>query len=190
MLSNSDNWCRWIIEVHGAPGTLYEGETFHLQVDFAEHYPMEAPLVRTRSWWTVYLLLSNDWLVIFLLDLWQAGPKINFFFLPSCSATWVLHCCWLSKVFVEGSKLMGNAPFTVLMQVIFMQIPPLHPHIYSNGHICLGKLIWHPDGVFFCYHTIFHCSCKQRLLMYYMTRINYFWKPRIFLLASHLFSVT
>jgi ubiquitin-protein ligase len=49
MLSNSDNWCRWIIGVHGAPGTLYEGETFHLQVDFAEYYPMEAPLVRTRS---------------------------------------------------------------------------------------------------------------------------------------------
>jgi ubiquitin-protein ligase len=46
MLSNSDIWCRWIIEVHGAPGTLYEGETFHLQVDFPEHYPMEAPVVR------------------------------------------------------------------------------------------------------------------------------------------------
>ena len=37
---------RWIIEVHGAPNTLYEGEQFHLQVDFPEHYPMEAPQVR------------------------------------------------------------------------------------------------------------------------------------------------
>ena len=24
-------------------------------------------------------------------------------------------------------------------QVIFGRNPPLHPHIYSNGHICLGK---------------------------------------------------
>lgn len=26
-----------------------------------------------------------------------------------------------------------------VLQVIFMQIPPMHPHIYSNGHICLGE---------------------------------------------------
>ena len=30
------------------------------------------------------------------------------------------------------------------VQVIFMQIPPLHPHIYSNGHICLGELNMFP----------------------------------------------
>lgn len=29
----------------GAPGTLYTGETYQLQVDFPEHYPMEAPQV-------------------------------------------------------------------------------------------------------------------------------------------------
>ena len=22
-----------------------------------------------------------------------------------------------------------------------MQVPPMHPHIYSNGHICLGEFI-------------------------------------------------
>lgn len=36
---------RWVIEVNGAPGTLYANETYQLQVDFPEHYPMEAPQV-------------------------------------------------------------------------------------------------------------------------------------------------
>lgn len=31
--------------MHGAPGTLYVNEIFQLQVDFPEHYPMEAPQV-------------------------------------------------------------------------------------------------------------------------------------------------
>ncbi|KAF6144183.1 hypothetical protein GIB67_004856 [Kingdonia uniflora] len=35
----------WIIEVYGASGTLYSNETYQLQVDFPEHYPMEAPKV-------------------------------------------------------------------------------------------------------------------------------------------------
>lgn len=37
---------RWVIEVNGAPGTLYANETYQLQVDFPEHYPMEAPQVK------------------------------------------------------------------------------------------------------------------------------------------------
>lgn len=57
---------RWIIELTGAPGTMYANESYQLQVDFPDHYPMEAP------------------------------------------------------------------------QVIFLPQAPLHPHIYSNGHICLG----------------------------------------------------
>ncbi|OIV92699.1 hypothetical protein TanjilG_18050 [Lupinus angustifolius] len=61
----TDNLQRWVIEVAGAPGTLYTNETYQLQVDFPENYPMEAP------------------------------------------------------------------------QVIFLNPAPLHPHIYSNGHICL-----------------------------------------------------
>ncbi|XP_034684280.1 ubiquitin-conjugating enzyme 15 isoform X2 [Vitis riparia] len=65
----TDNLQRWVIEVHGAPGTLYANESYQLQVDFPEHYPMEAP------------------------------------------------------------------------QVIFLQPAPLHPHIYSNGHICLENML-------------------------------------------------
>ncbi|PWZ21218.1 hypothetical protein Zm00014a_032761 [Zea mays] len=60
---------RWVVDVAGAPGTLYTGETYKLQVDFSEHYPMEAP------------------------------------------------------------------------QVIFLHPAPMHPHIYSNGHICLGIVV-------------------------------------------------
>ncbi|KAL1185577.1 hypothetical protein V6Z11_A01G123300 [Gossypium hirsutum] len=41
----TDNLQRWIIEVNGAPGTLYANETYQLQVDFPEHYPMEAPQI-------------------------------------------------------------------------------------------------------------------------------------------------
>jgi len=36
---------RWVVEVTGAPGTLYANETYQLQVDFPENYPMEAPQV-------------------------------------------------------------------------------------------------------------------------------------------------
>ncbi|KAK1390563.1 hypothetical protein POM88_018741 [Heracleum sosnowskyi] len=39
----TDNLQRWVIQVNGAPGTLYSNETYQLQVDFPEHYPMEAP---------------------------------------------------------------------------------------------------------------------------------------------------
>ncbi|CAN1824096.1 Ubiquitin-conjugating enzyme 15 [Linum perenne] len=45
-LNVTDNLQRWVIEVNGAPGTLYAEEKYQLQVDFPEHYPMEAPQER------------------------------------------------------------------------------------------------------------------------------------------------
>ncbi len=59
--------------MHGAPGTLYEGETFNLQVDFPEHYPMEAPLVQTRQLTTVYSCLSNFTVVLLFMKLVMGG---------------------------------------------------------------------------------------------------------------------
>ncbi|MBA0620141.1 hypothetical protein Godav_005907 [Gossypium davidsonii] len=45
----TDNLQRWVIEVNGAAGTLYTNETYQLQVDFPEHYPMEAPQGKGRG---------------------------------------------------------------------------------------------------------------------------------------------
>ncbi|KVI08801.1 hypothetical protein Ccrd_012822 [Cynara cardunculus var. scolymus] len=45
----TDNLQRWVIEVHGAQGTIYANEKYQLQVDFPEHYPMEAPQVSIRA---------------------------------------------------------------------------------------------------------------------------------------------
>lgn len=54
--------CSWVIEVNGAPGTLYANETYQLQVDFPEHYPMEAPQV-SDSFHSVLLPSFSLWLV-------------------------------------------------------------------------------------------------------------------------------
>lgn len=74
ILQPSDNLKRWMIQMHGAQGTLYANEVFMLQVDFPENYPMESP------------------------------------------------------------------------EVVFHGVAPVHPHIYSNGHICLDILYdsWSP----------------------------------------------
>ncbi|PVU95239.1 hypothetical protein BB561_001959 [Smittium simulii] len=42
-LRSVDSLLNWKIEISGADGTLYEGETFILQLSFANTYPYEAP---------------------------------------------------------------------------------------------------------------------------------------------------
>ncbi|XP_033856194.2 ubiquitin-conjugating enzyme E2 W isoform X2 [Acipenser ruthenus] len=66
---------RWIVDMEGAPGTLYEGEKFQLLFKFSSRYPFDSP-----------------------------------------------------QVMFTGDNI------------------PVHPHIYSNGHICLSILTedWSP----------------------------------------------
>ncbi|KAG7969835.1 hypothetical protein I3843_07G052500 [Carya illinoinensis] len=112
----TDNLQRWVIEVNGAPGTLYANEIYQLQVDFPENYPMEAP------------------------------------------------------------------------QVIFLHPAPLHPHIYSNGHICLGNFIalvlqsfppllaYHPCTISYCLITnvFIKCSLLSQIELLWFT---FSWRP-------------
>ena len=91
--------------MNGAHGTLYANETYQLQVDFPENYPMEAPQVLPVS--------SDIVLLSILLFFWYNYVCIIMVLLFICVIGW--------------------------MQVIFLQPAPLHPHIYSNGHICLGN---------------------------------------------------
>uniref|UniRef100_A0A3P9MFF9 N-terminal E2 ubiquitin-conjugating enzyme n=1 Tax=Oryzias latipes TaxID=8090 RepID=A0A3P9MFF9_ORYLA len=66
---------RWIVDMEGAPGTLYEGEKFQLLFKFSGRYPFDSP-----------------------------------------------------QVMFTGENI------------------PVHPHVYSNGHICLSILTedWSP----------------------------------------------
>jgi len=38
-------FCRWVVDVTGAAGTLYEGERFKLQFKFGARYPFDSPEV-------------------------------------------------------------------------------------------------------------------------------------------------
>jgi ubiquitin-conjugating enzyme E2 W len=101
-----------VIEVTGAAGTLYAGETYQLQVDFPEHYPMEAPQVRFS----------------------QQRLHIQFMI--------------ISSIVLCSLHLIGRLHH-FCFQVIFLNPAPMHPHIYSNGHICLG------NKARFCFLCIF-----------------------------------
>src|SRR4051812_12834025 len=62
---------------------------------------------------------------------------------------WKLHRLLISrwiKVSLYSFTIFVASFFTLTfvmdgyLQVIFMNPAPMHPHIYSNGHICLGML--------------------------------------------------
>lgn len=40
---------RWIVDMEGAPGTLYEGEKFQLLFKFSSRYPFDSPQVSARG---------------------------------------------------------------------------------------------------------------------------------------------
>lgn len=44
--SNMMNSRSWIIELRGAPGTIYDGELFKLQFEFNDAYPFKPPKVQ------------------------------------------------------------------------------------------------------------------------------------------------
>jgi len=41
--------CRWVIDLEGAPATLYEGESFKLGFKFSDRYPFDSPQVENSS---------------------------------------------------------------------------------------------------------------------------------------------
>lgn len=48
---------RWIVDMEGAPGTLYEGEKFQLLFKFSSRYPFDSPQVSANIWSRIHYLL-------------------------------------------------------------------------------------------------------------------------------------
>ena len=58
---------RWIVDIAGAPGTLYAGEQFQLQFKFGQRYPFESPQVFLITW--QYIQLKPGFFQINFMDL-------------------------------------------------------------------------------------------------------------------------
>lgn len=47
---------RWVIDMEGASGTLYEGEKFQLLFKFSSRYPFDSPQVQ----YSLHMLISQQ----------------------------------------------------------------------------------------------------------------------------------
>ncbi|OXB78736.1 UNVERIFIED_CONTAM: hypothetical protein H355_010669 [Colinus virginianus] len=93
---------RWIVDMEGAPGTLYEGEKFQLLFKFSSRYPFDSPqrrppdnsfYVRTcnknpkkTKWW----YHENFWIIYLTQHLHQLYSEFHIDFLrvaPAASKT-------------------------------------------------------------------------------------------------------
>ncbi|KAH0905978.1 hypothetical protein HID58_037805 [Brassica napus] len=81
----NDNLQKWKIDVTGAPGMLYENETYQLQVEFPVNYPMEAPQACSFcSSGTVTSTYLQQWAYLFscvladiLYDSWSPAMTVS-----------------------------------------------------------------------------------------------------------------
>ncbi|NXU63224.1 UBE2W enzyme, partial [Horornis vulcanius] len=78
---------RWIVDMEGAPGTLYEGEKFQLLFKFSSRYPFDSPQVTAAFFLSYcYPQVTADCLIIcrsFLLL--QRRPPDNSFYVRTCN---------------------------------------------------------------------------------------------------------
>lgn len=83
---------------------------------------------------------------------WQNNPPSGFKLHPTDDLQrWVIEFTGAAGTFYEGERFQLQIEFPEKYpldspQVVFAGSPPLHPHIYSNGHICLDILYdsWSP----------------------------------------------
>lgn len=89
-----------------------------------------------RSWNSVYKwdLPASSWLPWALPNGSSTGSFIpsGFDFVTYWTKLYSLYFILVNFLFLISYMVVDG-------QVIFLQPAPLHPHIYSNGHICLGK---------------------------------------------------